>query len=415
MLAYITQHKGKLSHILVYTLDRFSRSGGAAIKIAADLRNEFGVSVLAVTQPTDNTNPSGIFQQNIQLLFSEFDNQLRRQRAMAGMKEKFERGIWCIRPPFGYSIVREDGRKKIIINAKGELLRQAFDWKASGMRNQAILEKLNLLGLDLYKQKLSQILKNPFYAGIISTKMLDGRLVEGEHEKLISPELFLRIHQPKRNVKSSYQFPKKSPADGLPLKVFVRCAICKEPLTGYSVQKKDHHLQYYKCRTKGCHCNNNAEKLHHLFTQFLCQYQIKPEYLSVLQECLERNYKKLLSENANNKKALIRQLEGEKEKALHLQEQYYNSNKMDEPTYTKLAQKNSAKQESLQTAIAQCDLLIDSTDKIQILSLAKLWEKGPDIIRHRLQQLIFPDGIDYHHQHKRFQTISIDPVFSYAA
>ena len=86
MLEYIKKNRGRVSHILVYTLDRFSRTGGGAIKLAQDLRDKYGVTVFAVTQPTDTTNVSGVFQQNIQFLFSEFDNQLRKQRAVAGMK-----------------------------------------------------------------------------------------------------------------------------------------------------------------------------------------------------------------------------------------------------------------------------------------------------------------------------------------
>src|SRR5579871_5682731 len=74
MLEFIRKNKGRVSHILVYTLDRFSRTGGGAIKLAQDLRDKYGVTVFAVTQPTDTTNVSGVFQQNIQFLFSEFDN-----------------------------------------------------------------------------------------------------------------------------------------------------------------------------------------------------------------------------------------------------------------------------------------------------------------------------------------------------
>src|SRR5690242_14462409 len=70
MLDFIKKYKGKVSHILVYTLDRFSRTGGGAIKLAQDLREKYGVTVFAVTQPTDTSNPSGVLHQNIQLLFS---------------------------------------------------------------------------------------------------------------------------------------------------------------------------------------------------------------------------------------------------------------------------------------------------------------------------------------------------------
>ena len=73
MLDYARKNK-KVTHILVYLLDRFSRTGGGAIKPAKDLREKYGITILAVTQPIDTSNPRGVFQQNIQFLFSEYDN-----------------------------------------------------------------------------------------------------------------------------------------------------------------------------------------------------------------------------------------------------------------------------------------------------------------------------------------------------
>lgn len=166
MLDFIKQNRRKISHILVYTLDRFSRTGGGAIKLAQDLREKYGVEVFAVTQPTDTSNPSGVFQQNIQLLFSEFDNQLRKQRAMAGMKEKFEKGIWCVRVPPGYDIVKANGERKIIVNETGKKLRKAFEWKAKGVKNEEILERLRAMGWKIYPQKLSRAFSNPFIAAL---------------------------------------------------------------------------------------------------------------------------------------------------------------------------------------------------------------------------------------------------------
>ncbi|HJV19799.1 MAG TPA: recombinase family protein [Sediminibacterium sp.] len=289
MLSFVENHTDKVSHILVYTVDRFSRSGGAAIQLAEELRRKYGVSVLAVTQPTDDSNPSGVFQQNIQLLFSEFDNQLRRQRTMAGMKEKFERGIWCIRPPFGYSILRENGVKSIVLNKQGQLLKQAFVWKASGMKNQEILEKLNQAGLYLYKQKLSAIFKNPFYAGMVATKMLDGRVVEGTHEKLISPDLFLKIHQLKNGTRRHYEIIQREDNRDMSLKVFMRCGDCGEPFTGYRVKGKEKCYAYYKCRGENCRGNFPVMNINDSFLALLQRIVIKEKYIADLQQILKRN------------------------------------------------------------------------------------------------------------------------------
>ncbi len=175
------------------------------------------------------------------------------------------RGIWCIKPPMGYDIIRTDGIKKIVVNAVGKKLKKAFEWKAKGMKNDEILQRLQAMGVKIYKQKLSAIFSNPFYCGIIVNKMLEGKIVEGLHEKLIPHELFLRVNEIRIEAKGKYGITHKKEIEETPLKLFAKCDKCQKPLTGYVVKKKG--LHYYKCRTVGCKCNKNAKKLN----QFFCR------------------------------------------------------------------------------------------------------------------------------------------------
>src|ERR1043165_1578139 len=54
MLSFVKKSREKISHIIVYSVDRFSRSGANAIYIAEKLKRE-GVSVFSITQPSDST------------------------------------------------------------------------------------------------------------------------------------------------------------------------------------------------------------------------------------------------------------------------------------------------------------------------------------------------------------------------
>ena len=77
MLSFVKRSREKVSSIIVYSVDRFSRSGANAIFIASELKKQ-GVNFLSVSQPTDANTASGSLQQNIQFIFSEYDNHLRR-------------------------------------------------------------------------------------------------------------------------------------------------------------------------------------------------------------------------------------------------------------------------------------------------------------------------------------------------
>ncbi len=89
------------------------------------------------------------------------------------MRRKLLKGFWLVNVPLGYDqygprIKREQffcKEQKVVINKYGELLREAWIWKASGIYNDAqILSKLSARGLKLTPQKISTIWKNHFTA-----------------------------------------------------------------------------------------------------------------------------------------------------------------------------------------------------------------------------------------------------------
>src|SRR5574343_1418968 len=119
MLSFVKKSKEKVSFIIVYSVDRFSRSGANAIYITEQLRKQ-GVLVVSVSQPTDAATPSGSLQQNIQYIFSEYDNQLRREKCMSGVKEAILRGEWCYRVPMGYDVVGTGRNRRMSVNGTGK-------------------------------------------------------------------------------------------------------------------------------------------------------------------------------------------------------------------------------------------------------------------------------------------------------
>lgn len=265
MILFLQTAEVKISTIIVYSVDRFSRSGANAIYIADQLKQK-GIIVSAVTQPTDAGTPSGGFQQNIQFIFSEYENQLRREKCMAGVKEKLSVGIWCSRAPAGYDIIRSEGKpKQITLNEKGHLIAHAFKWKVEGLSHEDIRRRLELEGLPLTSQRISDLLRNPFYCGILAHKSLEGKVVEGIQEKAISQELFLMA-----NLLLSKQHKHKSRLhknEQTPLTRLVRCLKCGHFLSAYIAKKNKEY--YYKCSTSGCCCNRRAEYLHLIFKAFL--------------------------------------------------------------------------------------------------------------------------------------------------
>jgi len=56
----IKKNKEKVTHILVYLLGRFSPTSDSTMRLSKELREKYGVTIIAVTQPIDTSNPAGV-------------------------------------------------------------------------------------------------------------------------------------------------------------------------------------------------------------------------------------------------------------------------------------------------------------------------------------------------------------------
>ena len=90
MLSFVKRKKD-ISYIIVYSYDRFSRTGANGAYISEQLKKQ-GIVTLSATQEVDAMTAAGSFQQNLYYLFSQFDNELRRDKSVSGMREKLRKG-----------------------------------------------------------------------------------------------------------------------------------------------------------------------------------------------------------------------------------------------------------------------------------------------------------------------------------
>ncbi|MBK7431858.1 MAG: recombinase family protein [Bacteroidetes bacterium] len=119
MLKFVKQKSNEIQFILVYSMDRFSRTGDEAMTIVYELRKN-QIYVQSVTQVSDQETAEGELQQNMNLIFAKYDNECRRRKTIAGMREYV--GRWCSKPPRGYS--KKDG--ELVINMEGEPIKKAL-------------------------------------------------------------------------------------------------------------------------------------------------------------------------------------------------------------------------------------------------------------------------------------------------
>jgi site-specific DNA recombinase len=418
MIEFCKRSRGKISTILVYKMTRFSRTGGKAISIADELRNKYGIHIIAVTEPMDTTNPNGVLFQEMQLIFAKWDNVQRQQVTSAGMKSKFRKGEWLSRVPQGYDIVKGNGERKIVLNEVGKKIKKAWDWKLKGMKNEVIAERLANMGVKMYKQQIYKIFKNPFYCGLIAHGMLDGKVVEGKQEKMISQEVFYKIHA-LRMASTKYGVPHKKENDQLPLKVFVKCGDCNEPLTGYIVKKKN--LYYYKCRTKGCKCNKNATDMHTIFMNELAKLKVDEDFLNAISVQLEYAYYANNKENIEKEIRYNKRLTELKIEMDRLDEKYYIKEEINKEKYDNFIVKFMNEEKEICKNLEDCSISISNLqEKIKEAGelgskLPLLWEDSDLSEKETLQKLVFPEGLCFNKKLQAFRTPKTNEVFSVIA
>jgi site-specific DNA recombinase len=384
---------------------------------AANLR-KLGIEIVSVTQPIDTSTASGQMQQKMLFLFGEFDNQLRKQKCSAGIKEMLLRGDWPTSPPMGYDAIRVNSQRRIVVNAKGKLLKLAFLWKAEeGLTNEVIRQRLREKGLKLYKQRMSEIFRNPFYCGLLVHNMLEGNVIEGNQEKLVSKDLFLQVNGMINKHTHGYSINEENEA--IPLKRFLYCAECGRALRGYIVKQRN--IYYYKCCTKGCCNNKSAEMLNKTFKQILNVLKLDAiELVDYIKKQAVATFNQLTKDEDNSYQVLQKQYQELKQRINRLEERYINE-EINGDLYSRYLDKYLLEKKEIEDNLLKATKQVSNIEEcIEVATgiAAKLplkWLSADYITKQSIQNLVFPEGISYDKKKDECRTTRINWLFAYVA
>ena len=241
--------------------------------------------------------------------------------------------------------------------------------------------------------------------------MLPGEIIQGKQTPIVSKEDFLKINSEESVHPKTY----KTDTISLPLKQFVYCETCKKPLTGYLVKRKN--LYYYKCRTKGCHCNKSANKIHKDFTKILDSFQVDPKYNETVKEVMLYTYDNLTKELRTEHAQLKKQLKEIEEKIDAIEERFAVG-EIDTEIYQKFKSKYTANQKQISTTLSQSAISSSNLTKAIDVALklatniSDIWTLGDLKQKKRIQRLVFPSGIGYDKQNDAVRTLKTNSLFS---
>ncbi len=248
MIAISKEKTRPFDRIYVWKFSRFARNQEESM-VYKNLLQKKGVTVKSVSERIPE-GPFGSLIERIIEWMDEFYLINLGTEVMRGMTEKASRGEPVVPPPYGYI----NGDNKYLPDEESgaaDIIREIFERYAAGEKTRALALALGERGVLTKRGNrpdnrwIEYVLRNPVYTGKIRWS-LDGTraaskrdydnenimVVDGQHEPLVSIELWEKVQKMLDDQKK--QYPKyarsEQPIDYM-LKGLVRCSACGATLT----------------------------------------------------------------------------------------------------------------------------------------------------------------------------------------
>lgn len=177
------------------------------------------------------------------------------------MRARAQSGYWVANAPMGYHYDSVEGHGKLLVRNEpiASIIQEGLEGFASGrFESQGELKRFfeqhsqfpRGKNGKVHYQRVGELLKRELYAGRISLPNWGIHSIAGQHEALISFETFMKIQD-------KLQGQAKAPArkdinKDFPLRGFVTCSCCNNPLTACWSKGRSKYYGYYHCQSKDC-------------------------------------------------------------------------------------------------------------------------------------------------------------------
>ena len=249
---------GKFNAILAWHPDRLSRNEGDLGAIVDLMDEKMLIEVRTFGQKFTNT-PSEKFLLMILCSQAKLENYNKGVNIKRGLRAKVEMGLCPCVAPTGYINDRMLGQEGYVLvdPMRGPIIKQMFEKVAnerySGrsvyhwMQNEKKFSSVHEGNKSLNLSTIYRLLRQPFYSGIFEYPGGSGNWYKGQHEPLVSKDVFERVQQ-----KLTEELRSKKQYQEFTFTNLMVCGYCGSEMTA---QEKDKNLKdgsvrsyiYYNC------------------------------------------------------------------------------------------------------------------------------------------------------------------------
>lgn len=182
---------GSVGAVIVYKLDRLSRSQKDTIFLLEEVFNPYNCSFVSLNENFDTTTPYGKAMIGILSVFAQLERENIKERTRMGMYERVRSGYWMGggKVPFGYDY---DANRDILVpNEHAEDVRQIFDLYLQGYSTTQLAKMFDVSG----DKHITSILDRVTYLGKIN---FNGEIIDGLHEPIIDEQTWNSVREERR-------------------------------------------------------------------------------------------------------------------------------------------------------------------------------------------------------------------------
>ncbi len=259
LLAYIDANPHKRYVVIFDDLKRYSRDTEFHLRLRREMQTRNAIRICLNFKFEDS--PEGKFLETIIAATGTLEREQNARQTLQKMKARMEQGYWVFHAPKGYKYQksRHSGKEMVPDEPIASIITEAFEAYACGrLESQAEVKRFlesqpaypkNNKGV-IPQQRVTDLLTNPLYAGFINHERYGIKWLKGHHQPLISLEIYEKV-QKRRESRACAPTRKDINLD-FPLRGFVLCGDCNNPLTACWSKGKRKKYPYYLCDTRGC-------------------------------------------------------------------------------------------------------------------------------------------------------------------
>lgn len=250
----------KISVVIVYKLDRLSRSQKDTVYFLEDVLEPTKTDFVSLNENFDTSTPYGKAMIGILSVFAQLERENIRERTRMGMTERVRSGKWMGggRVPYGYTYNRERGIL-VIKPDEAKIVQEIYDLYLQGYSTTKLSEIYQFAGKDVM---IANILDRITYTGAIK---YNNEVIKGQHEPIIDDTTWNKVRQQRIARSTVSASNSKYLLSGL-----IYCGICGSKMRYQQWGKNGLKIYCYsqqksnKCLIKNPECDNDKIDAHEL-------------------------------------------------------------------------------------------------------------------------------------------------------